>query len=131
LELAVYLGRAIFVNGVSLQAAFLGSFVYWSAILLYILPTRTIFARWINSRNVGLLALGLFLGTWTVTGLSEVSGDVIKYYMFNWPEEVWVMLIPIMPMEYMFRSLVGTVIGTGVIAGMRAIGLVKPTEAIY
>jgi hypothetical protein len=29
------------------------------------------------------------------------------------------------------RCLTGTVIGTGVIAGLRAIGLVKPTEAIY
>jgi hypothetical protein len=41
------------------------------------------------------------------------------------------MLIPIIPVENIFRCLIGTVIGTGVIAGMRAIGVVKPEKAIY
>jgi hypothetical protein len=51
--------------------------------------------------------------------------------MFNWPEEVWISLIPIIPFESLMRGLVATVIGTGVIAGLRAIGLVKPTNATY
>lgn len=48
-----------------------------------------------------------------------------------WPEEIWVMLIPLIPIEFLSRCAIGTVIGTGVIAGLRAIGLVKPTNAIY
>jgi hypothetical protein len=127
----LFAGRAIVQNGVGLYAAIVGSFVDWSGILLFVLPTRTLFARWINSPNLGLVAAGLFLGTWMIAGVTHVSAAVFTYFMFNWPEEVWVTLIPIIPMENLFRCLIGTVIGTGVIAGLRAIGLVKPAEAIY
>jgi hypothetical protein len=127
----LFAGRAVVQNGITLYAAIAGSFLDWSGILLFALPTRTLAARWINSKNIGLTAVGLFLGTWMIAGVGHVSAAVITYFMFNWPQDVWVMLIPIIPMENLFRCLVGTVIGTGVIAGLRAIGLVKPTEAIY
>ena len=130
-EFLLFTGRAIFLNGVGIGVALLNSFVDWSSILLYVLPTRTLFARWINSENVGLGAAGLFLGTWMIAGLSHLSVTVIMYFMFNWPEEVWVTLIPVIPMEHLFRCLIGAVIGTGVIAGLRAIGVVKPAGAIY
>ncbi len=130
-ELLLFIGRAVFLNGVGLGVALLNTFVDWSSILLFMLPTRTLFARWINSKDIRLVSAGLFLGTWMIAGISHLSVSVILYYMFNWPEEVWIMLIPVMPMENMFRCLIGAVIGSGVIAGLRAIGLVKPTEAIY
>lgn len=127
----LFAGRAIVQNGVSLYAAIAGSFLDWSGILLFALPTRTLFARWINDQNIGKVTIGLFLGTWAVAGVMHVVQACIAYFMFNWPEEVWVTLIPIIPFENLMRCLIGTVIGTGVIAGLRAIGLVKPTEAIY
>jgi hypothetical protein len=127
----LFVGRAIVQNGVSLYAAIAGSFLDWSGILLFALPTRTLFARWINGKNLGMVAVGLFLGTWMIAGVMHVCQASITYFMFNWPEEIWVMLIPIIPFENLMRCLIGTVIGTGVIAGLRAIGLVKPTEAIY
>jgi hypothetical protein len=40
-------------------------------------------------------------------------------------------LIPTIPIENAFRGLIGAVIGAGVITGLRAIGLVKPTQATY
>ncbi len=131
IEFLLFVGRAILVNGVSVRVALLNSFVNWSAILLYVLPTRTLIARLINSRNVGALAAGLFLGTWMIAGLSHLSVTVILYYILNWPPEVWATLIPIIPMENLFRSLVGAVIGTGVIAGLRATDLVRPKNALY
>lgn len=131
LEFLLFTGRAIVQNGVSLYAGIAGSFLDWSGILLFALPTRTLFARWINSKNVGLVAVGLFCGTWMISGVYHVSAAVFTYFMFNWPQEVWVTLIPIIPFENLMRCLIGTVIGTGVIVGLRAIGLVKPTQAIY
>jgi hypothetical protein len=127
----LFVGRAIVQNGVSVSAALGGSFVNWSGILLFALPTRTLFARWIKKENIGLVALGLFFGTWMVAGVTHLCQSSILYFIYNWPEEVWLSLIPIIPFENLMRSLIGTVIGTGVIAGLRAIGLVKPTEAIY
>lgn len=130
-SLCVYLGRAIFVNGITLQSAILGSIVNWSAILLLILPTRVMIAKWISSSNYGLVALGLALGTWLSFGIAHTCQNAITYTMFNWPEEVWLFLIPLIPFEFAMRCAIATVIGTGVIAGLRAIGLVKPPHAIY
>ena len=127
----LFVGRAIVQNGVGLWPAIAGSFLDWSAIILWILPTRTLFARWINDKSLVKTAAGLFLGTWMISGVAHVVASCITYFMFNWPEEVWTMLIPIIPFENLMRCLIGTVIGTGVIAGLRAIGLVKPTWAIY
>lgn len=127
----LYVGRAMVQNDVGIGPGLGASFINWSAILLFILPTRTLFARWINSSNIGFVAAGLFLGTWMVMGLSHVAQSMITYFMFNWPEEVWVMLTPIIPFQHLVRCLAGAVIGTGVIAGLRAMGLVKPSEAIY
>ena len=131
IEFLLFAGRAMVQNGVSLYAAIAGSFLDWSGIVLFALPTRTLFARWINGKNIGMVAVGLFCGTWMIAGVSHVSAAVFTYFMFNWPQEVWVTLIPLIPFENLMRCLIGTVIGTGVIAGLRAIGLVKPTEALY
>ena len=129
--LLLYAGRAVVQNGVSLWAAIGGSFLDWSGLLLFALPTRVLVARWIGDKSLAKTALGLFIGTWMIAGVAHLVSSMITYFMFNWPEEVWVTLIPIIPFENLLRSVVGTVIGTGVIAGLRAINLVKPTEAIY
>jgi hypothetical protein len=55
----------------------------------------------------------------------------MAYYLLNWPQEVFVMFIPIIPLEQCFRSAIGAVIGTGVIAGLRAMSIVKPAKATY
>ncbi len=126
----VYYGRAL-MNGIGIGTMIAGSIIDWSGVLLWVLPTRVIFAKWINSKNLAQVALGLFCGTWMVFGATHLCQTAITYWMFNWPEEVWVMLIPMIPFENLLRCLVGTVVGTGVIAGLRAIGLVKPTNAVY
>ncbi|MDJ0601880.1 MAG: hypothetical protein QNJ37_23945 [Crocosphaera sp.] len=126
----LYTSRAM-NNGVSLSVIIKGSFIDWSALLLFILPTRTLFARWINSQNLRFVWSGLFLGSWTVAGVCHLSISVITYTMFNWPEEVWIFLIPIMPLENLVRALVGAFIGVRVISGLRAIGIMKPQAAIY
>lgn len=63
--------------------------------------------------------------------MTHLSQATITYYLFNWPEAIWIALIPIIPFENLIRCLAGTVIGTGVIAGLRAMHLVKPKEALY
>jgi len=130
LQLYLYFRHAL-QNGVSFPTIIAGSFVDWSALLLFLLPTRTLFARWINSKNLSQVAFGVFFGTWMTSGVTHLSMTTITYYMFNWPEQVWITLIPIIPVENLIRSIAGTVIGTGVISGLRSLNLVKPREAIY
>jgi hypothetical protein len=127
----IYVGRAIFRNGVAWWAALLGSTINASALLLFVLPTRTLFVRWMRSEKPALRAAGLFLGTWTVAGISHLCTAVIVYQVFDWPQAVWIAIAPIAPLEHALRSLVGAVIGSGVIAGLRATGLLRPEHARY
>jgi hypothetical protein len=127
----IYIGRAFFVNGVSIGAIIMGTDTMWIGLLLYILPTRTLFAKWIAGKNVGLLVAGLFLGTWASFSIAHIVQTMITYWMYNWPEPVWWTLAGLMPLEYLQRCVVGAVIGTGVILGLRAIGVVKPENAGY
>jgi hypothetical protein len=130
-EYLLYIQRAIAINGVAPGVAVAALITDLISIILFALPTRKFFARLISSDNLGHVAIGLFVGTWIAAGLMHVSAGVIYYYAFNWPEEIWITLIPLTPFENLLRSLIGAVIGTGVVAGFRAIGLVKPSEAIY
>ena len=127
----LYAGRAMLVNRVRPFAILLGSFIDWSALLLFWLPTRTIAGRWIQKEQPYWVGLGLFLGTWIVAGLVHLSTGVIVYYIFDWPEGVWLGMAPLAPFEHLIRCGVGAVMGGGVIAGLRAIGLVKPKWAVY
>ncbi len=131
LSYLLYAGRAVVQNGVELLPALLGSFIDWSALLLFILPTRTLAARWIGSSDMRRVATGLFLGTWIAAGLSHLTASTVMYFIINWPNPVWMMMAPMAPVEHAVRSLIGAVVGSGVIAGMRAAGLVKPRWAMY
>jgi hypothetical protein len=124
-------GRQALQNGIGLDIFLAGSVIDWSGLLLFMLPTRTLCARWIGSPNLAVVARGLFLGTWIVSGVSHLSSATVTYFLYNWPKEVWIALIPIIPGENLIRCIAGTVIGTGVISGLRAINLVKPREGIY
>jgi hypothetical protein len=128
---ALYAGRAMLVNEVRIFAILLGSFIDWSALLLFWLPTRKLAGRWIQNERPYKVGLGLFLGTWIVAGLVHLSTGVIVYFIFDWPEGVWLGMAPLAPVEHLIRCGVGAVMGGGVIAGLRAIGLVKPSWAVY
>jgi len=127
----LYAGRAIIQNDASWGAVLGGSFINWSALLLFLLPTRAMFARWIAAPDLKRVTVGLFCGTWTVAGLVHLVAATIIYFVSNWPNEVWMAMAPMAPLEHTVRALIGAVIGAGVIAGLRAIGLVKPREATY
>ena len=128
---ALYAGRAMLVNGVRLFAILLGSFIDWSALLLFWLPTRQLAGRWIRDERPYRVGLGLFLGTWIVAGLVHLSTAVVVYLVFDWPEGVWLGMAPLAPIEHLIRCGVGVVMGGGVIAGLRSIGLVKSSWAVY
>lgn len=127
----LYAGRAVITNGVNIGSVLLGSVIDWTGLLLFILPTRVLCAKWLKSNNPVFLAIGIFMGTWMVAGLSHLSAAVIIYYVFNWPEAVWLGMAPMAPVEHLTRAVVGTVIGTGVISGLRAIRFTKSRESAY
>lgn len=127
----LYAGRAVLQNGARLDAVLAGSFIDWSAWLLFVLPTRGLAAGWLERADPRRLAAGLFLGTWIAAGLSHLTASLAVYFLINWPNAVWATMAPLAPLEHLTRCLVGAVIGSGVIAGLRATGMVKPPHAVY
>ena len=127
----LYAGRAVFVNRAVWWHVLLGSFINWSALLLFVLPTRTFFARMLADANLRRVAAGLFGGTWMIAGLVHLSTGWLVYWQINWAKEAWLIFAGAAPFEQIARCIIGTVIGVGVISGLRAIGLVKPAEALY
>ncbi len=126
-----YGGRAVVVNGVQWTSVALGSFINWSSLLLYALPTRTLFARLLRDENLTRVGVGLFGGTWMIAGLVHLATGAVVYTILNYPNEVWLAIAPVAPVEHAFRCIVGTTIGVGVISGLRATGIVKPLHAAY
>jgi hypothetical protein len=128
--LFLYVLRAS-LNGVTWWVMLLGMFLDWSGLLLYVLPTRRLFGRLIGDENLTRVSMGLFGGTWMIAGLYHLVAATLSYYVQAWPNDVWLVFAPMAPVEHLLRCLVATVIGTGVIAGLRATGLVKPKHACY
>lgn len=126
-----YGGRAIVVNGAPWLNVLLGSFINWSALLLFLLPTRVAIARLLKATDLKRLGVGLFAGTWMVAGLAHLSTAAVVYAIQNWPAELWLVFAPLAPIEQIIRCLAGTAIGLGVIGGLRATGLVKAEHAVY
>jgi hypothetical protein len=131
IEVALFYHQAIVLNRIPLSL-FLKSYVSeLIGMFLFISPTRSWIARMIGSTDIKRLALGLFLGTWACTALTMMGESIAAYTLINWPEAVFWMFIPIIPLETCTRSAIGAVIGTGVITGLRTMALVKPPRAIY
>lgn len=126
----VYIGLAL-GKDVDIGLAVLNTLTNLSGLILWVLPTRALARRWIADQNPVKLAAGLALGSWIVNTLGHTFSNAWMYYTVGWPANVWRVLIPVIPAEQAFRAIVGTVIGMGVILGLRAIGLVKPAKAGY
>jgi hypothetical protein len=125
-----FVGRAL-TRDVDLGLAVQTTLTNLSGLILWVLPTRILARDWIADKSPAKLARGLALGCWIVNACGHTFANSLLYYINPWPANVWRVLIPIIPAEQVFRAVVGTVIGVGVIAGLRAIGLVKPVKAGY
>lgn len=127
----LYWQHAIVRNGVSPKIVILSCASLILALVLFISPTRRWMGRLIVDPDLKKVALGLFFATWTCSAIMMAIEAVPTYYLLNWPQAVFEILIPVIPVEQTLRSLIGMVIGTGVIAGLRAMTIVKPIAASY
>ena len=130
LAYVAYVGRALTVDvspGLALQT----TLTNLSGIILWLLPTRILAREWISDQGAAKLTAGLALGCWIVNACGHTFANALLYYLNPWPANIWRILIPIIPAEQLFRTIVGAVVGVGVISGLRAIGLPKPAQAGY
>src|SRR5215510_14417187 len=122
-----YIGRALTLD-VTLRLALTTTATNWLALLLWVSPLRSLAVRWLRGpRSIAGLALITFIAT---TAVNTVNAT-IEYFRVGWPAEVWVILAPLIPLERLGLTAVGTFIGVGVIRGLRQVNLVKASEAGY
>jgi hypothetical protein len=126
-----YIGRGMTVD-VDLALGLQSTWVNLLGIVLWLLPTRLLARDWIGDARPTRLAAGLALGSWIVNTASFIVPNALMYnLLFRWPAAQWRLLTVVSPLEHVFRTVVGTVVGTGVILGLRAIGAVRPRDAGY
>jgi hypothetical protein len=128
---ALFYRHAVAANGVRPAAFGLAYLTHGIALALLALPTRSWIGRAIASPDLKRVALGLFLGTWCADGLMMLAESAAAYAILNWPEPLFRLFAVVIPLEHCARCALGAAIGTGVIAGLRAMGVVKPAGAAW
>jgi hypothetical protein len=123
----VYIGRALTLD-VSLRLALVTTAANWLALLLWVSPLRGRAARWLRGPR---LVAGLALITYIATNAVNIVNATVEYFRVGWPAQVWVVLAPLIPLERLGLTIVGTFIGVGVIRGLRQVSLVKAENAGY
>ena len=131
LVVALYWHQAVNRNGVAPRTFVAAYLVHAGALLLYGTPLRRLMAHLIHSAGLRRVAVGLFLGTWCATSLMMLGESMVGYSLLNWPAELFVMFAVVVPVETAVRSGIGAVVGTGVIAGLRAMALIRAREASF
>ncbi len=124
---AGYIGRALTLD-VSVRLAVVSTATNWIALLLWVSPLRVLAIRWLRGPR---LVVGLAIITYVATTAVNTVNATVEYVRIGWPAEVWVVLAPLIPLERLGLTAVGTFIGVGVIRGLRQVNLVKATEAGY
>ncbi len=131
ISLLAYVGRGLTVD-VDLALGLQSTWVNILGIALWLLPTRGWASSRIADERPGRLTSGLALACWIVNTSSYIFANSLMYnLLFRWPAAQWQLLTVVAPIEHLFRTIVGTVIGAGVILGLRAIGAIKPAGAGY
>lgn len=124
---AVYIGRALTLD-VTLRLALVTTAANWLALLLWVSPLRGLAARWLRGPR---LATGLALITYITTNAVNIVNATVEYFRVGWPAQVWFVLAPLIPLERLGLTVVGTFIGVGVIRGLRQVSLIKAENAGY
>lgn len=122
---------AVGLNGVRPTVFLLSYATHLSSTVLLLSPARRWIGRALRSPDLKRLAIGLFLGTWISASIMMFYMSWLSYALLAWPEEVFYLFFVMVPLENAARATIGAVIGTGVIAGLRSMALVKPPHANF
>jgi predicted membrane protein len=122
---------AVHLNGVDPAVFIVAYLTHIFSTVLFLSPARTWIGRLIASPDLRRVSIGVFFGTWIAASLMMFYMSWLSYLILTWPEEVFYIFFVMVPLENLARSFIGAIIGTGVIAGLRAMTLVKPPQAMF
>ena len=76
-------------------------------------------------------ALGLVFGTFMGTSTAMIVNNGIGIWLHEVPNDIWPIFPPIVTGERLIITVAGTILGLAIIAGLRRLRLVKPTEGVW
>jgi len=130
--LAVALGiftiKGLVINGVYPLWLIGAVAVAWIALILELTPLRPLAAGWLRSKNFGLVAVGLVIISFMGTSTAMIVNNAIGFFLFQIPNDIWPIFIPVVQTERSIVTVGATIIGLGVIAGLRQLRMVRPSE---
>jgi len=101
----------------------------WFVPFLYLLGLLAIAIGWIRggdwlrSDNRTRMFAGLFVTALTCTVVDQSLGNLIALIMFALPKEVWLVVLPIAPVERLAFALGAAIIGVPLLVGLPKVGI--------
>lgn len=126
--LGVFTVKGIVINGVAPHWNILAVLVAWISLVLQLTPLRGLAAKWLRSTNLGAVAAGLVVICFMGTSTAMIVNNAIGFFLFQIPNDVWPAFVPVVQSERTMVTIGSTIIGLGVIAGLRRLRMVKPTQ---
>ena len=110
---------------------FLAVGVAWVTFVLALTPLTTVISNWLRSANIGLVTVGLVFGTFMGTSTAMMVNNGLGIWLHEVPNDIWPIFPPIVTGERLIITVAGTILGVAIIAGLRRLRLVKPTEGVW
>jgi hypothetical protein len=130
--LLIFNYKGIFINKVDPAIwLFLAVIVAWITLLLAITPFTKVVSNWLRSPNLALVTVGLAFATFMGTSIAMIIMNGFGIWLHEVPNDLWKIFPPIVTGERLIITLVGTILGIAIIAGLRRLRLVRPTEGAW
>jgi hypothetical protein len=130
--LLLFTFKGVFINKVDPPFwLFLSVIVAWITLLIAVTPFTKLISNWLRSANLGLVTVGLALATFMGTSIAMIIMNGFGIYLHEVPNDLWKIFPPIVTGERLIITLVGTILGIAIIAGLRRLRLVRPTEGAW
>ena len=130
--LLIFHGKGVFINKVDpAYWLFLAVGVAWVTLVLAVTPLTTVFSNWLRSANTGMVTVGLVFVTFMGTSTAMMVNNGIGIWVHEVPNDIWPIFPPIVTGERLIITVAGTILGVAIIAGLRRLRLVRPTEGAW
>jgi hypothetical protein len=110
---------------------FLSVVVAWITFVIALTPFTTVISNWLRSANLGMVTAGLVFITFMGTSTAMMVTNGFGIWLHEVPNDIWPIFPPIVTGERLIITVAGTILGVAIIAGLRLLRLVRPTEGAW
>jgi len=130
--LGIFTLKGLFINKVTpFIWVFLAVIVAWITLVLAVTPLTKMFSNWIRSVNFGKVFLGMLIVCFMGSSTAMMVMNGCGIFLYEVPNDIWPLFPGIVTPEIVIFAIGGAILGTAIIAGLRRLRLVRPTEGAW